>query len=1223
MIEKKEHKFKFLGLILGCFFAVIGVMQGLLGPVPVFADENPNQVKTDETEVQLEETVENNSNEAQAEESETHSGVDSSDRRKIEDLDKALSESENAETSTTQTNTPQTISFGDSWTEKASSDCEESLGELKWLVCPATGKIAEAVDWLYARIDGVLRIDPISMDDDSPVYNIWKYFLTVTNILFIIFLVVVIYSQITGLGINNYGVKKTLPKMIVAAVLVNLSFIGCSALVDVSNVIGDNVRGLFASIGESTVQVKTDSSVSVEEGDFTDEEKLQDIGFLGSLFDEPQEDYSDEEKLQNIGFLGSLFDEPQEDYSDEEKLRGVDENGYGVVGTLLGVGAGVLAFETGAIWMLIPVLLGALVSVITGLITIAMRQAIVTLLIMISPLAMVAYILPNTGRWFTKWWDLLKRMLVFYPMFSLLFGASNLAGYVIIASAKDWFGILLGLAVQIFPLFYSWTLMKMSGTILGMINTKLNGLMAKPLMANRMWAMTRKQDTRWSTLVHGTTPSARLMAYLEKRKVARVERTKEHMMTVRNSGLAYMSTRHYKADGTPSREGERADYEQALNMEYQKIIMEHKNNMNKGLGQLEVVKAEASAAQKVRLHELDIKNVKASDALKMETSRGAKIDYEPSVGYFNRVNDANFANADLEAWNKGNFNHQFHRGVLNDPSNIERYNAMKKIMEGNEHDVGFILADAAHSYTAQSQIVKGKFGNHFDHIVATQDIVNELNKLTKDRNAVSYIDPIIAGLRTLNVRGDTNLVKDQLNHLMTDRKIQLGTQASQAIASFCMFDVKGNDPSLRRFGKHINMETARMFDEKDPAERRTRKDISFYEYINGECVDYDENGRVKRNSDGSVKMYHTKMKSSSLLTGTSFRDMERTSFQTFDELIRENSMDVTVDAYGNEIKTFNYAKFKKNQEANWKAILPNVLSDHYSFLSGSEQMMAFRKTATGVDASKHAFDWKEILGEDVAGSVTDEQKEDIIKMMHDRTKGFLGAQVPVQIARTKSDMIDAIENQYVLYRAMQDDPELKRKLLTYGYDMSKDKDENGNLVYNYSKLRSKYLGDVKEEFANSFDRKALKGFLKSYNKGYQGEAKKKLLELLNPEELYKTLFPNGKGGRRRNSNVDDDDDDDGPMYDDSDANDTNDGGAIYNETRRMIESIFNSYIGSSRSDVAGYWGEVKNVLNSSDEISSKSTIIDHIEAGLSQYTDVSALHDDIINDVFGGFSDHD
>lgn len=352
------------------------------------------------------------------------------------------------------------------------NSCKDSLGALGWVVCPVTEKVAEAVDSLYKLIEDFLVIDPISTEDGTPVYEIWKYCRGITNIVFIIFLLIVIYSQITGYGISNYGVKKALPKLIVAAVMVNLSFLICLLAVDVSNIIGSSIRGLFTSVQESTLAVSEATSASVSYG----------------------------------GVVGAL-----------------------VGGSLLSIGGVAIAFEAGAIWMLIPVILGAIVAVASGLITIALRQAVVVLLIMVAPLAMVANILPNTEQWFKKWKGLFTRMLVFYPMFSLLFGASSLAGFAIIMSAKSAFGVLLGMAVQIFPLFFSWKLMQMSGTFLGDINSRIRGVAARPLATNRAWADSHRVNKRSNTIANGVTPSARLMRYLDKRRALREEDTKNAM----------------------------------------------------------------------------------------------------------------------------------------------------------------------------------------------------------------------------------------------------------------------------------------------------------------------------------------------------------------------------------------------------------------------------------------------------------------------------------------------------------------------------------------------------------------------------------------------------------------------------------------------------------------------------------------------------------------------
>ena len=442
MSGKKTSKIGRVRAIFVNFLVLISIMTGVgmtaLGVGNVYAVNNDGATSVDNTE----ESTERNSN----------------------------SDNENKTSKATNSNTEDAAG-------KAVDNCKKSLGALGWVVCPSTGKISEAVDWLYDKIEQFLVVSPISTDDGSPIYEIWKYCRGITNIVFIIFLLVVIYSQLTGFGISNYGIKKALPKLIVTAILVNLSFLICSLAVDVSNIVGNSLRGVFTSVEETALAAG------------------------GS-------------QLESISLSGI--------YSAMTK------------GGVLALGAGAIAFEFGMIWMLIPIALGAIVAVVTGLITIALRQAVVALLIMISPLAMVAYMLPNTEQWFRKWKDLLTRMLVFYPMFSLLFGASSLAGFAIIMSAKDGFGLLLGVAVQLFPLFFSWKLMQMSGTFLGGINAKLRGLADKPLASNKAWADSHRRQTSAAFFAFGRTPSSHLRRFVNKRSALR-EKQIENLETVRRN----------------------------------------------------------------------------------------------------------------------------------------------------------------------------------------------------------------------------------------------------------------------------------------------------------------------------------------------------------------------------------------------------------------------------------------------------------------------------------------------------------------------------------------------------------------------------------------------------------------------------------------------------------------------------------------------------------------
>ena len=921
-------------------------------------------------------------------------------------------------TTDTTTETTTTTETSTSISDLTTDGCKSSLGEIGWYACPITKKVTEATDWLYEKIQGILAVDPI--EADSPIHTIWDYCRGLTNIVFIIFLLVVIYSQITGVGISNYGIKKVLPKMIVVAILVNLSFLICQVLVDASNIIGASLRGVFTSVEEAAITAANgDTAVSATEAAIAESDMYSAI----------------------------------------------------VTGSTLTVLGGVVAFETGAIWMLIPMALGAIVAVVTGLITIALRQAVVALLVMISPLAMVAYMLPNTEKLFQKWKKLLQQMLVFYPMFSLLFGASSLAGFAIIASATDGFGVLLGTAVQIFPLFFSWKMMKMSGTFLGDINTRMRTLAAGPLAKNRAWASSHRDNTRAKMLASGRaiTPSLRLMQFVSNRKVAREAETAENAELAKNRGLAYRAGRNYDKNGVPTRRGERAYLNQARSLEYKQAIERDKNNMDKGLGQLAAVNTYGSDAKKARLEQLDNRIVRASDKLKIEQARGEKITYENAESFHNRMDAA--INAHFDDLHAGEKTYRQHEMSEADRASARaRYAAANRIMEGNLADIQFAAANAAHGYDTQKKIIETKMQKYFDMTPPTKDVVMRLKELstryemnddgTFKVKAADNIDEIVSGMRVLNQRGDTDLVKDILNDLTNKQYggIQLGSHASQALASFLMFEVKDNDPFLRRFGKYINLETARAYNNNE----RQVMNVTYDEYIKG----YHE-------GEPSGRMY-AKKGMRQLMEGTSLDNIERTALSNLDDSLKE--------AYGYKEGggDWDVAGYLKKREEIQTAFEPAFLSASLKWMSGSEQINSAVKFWTGFELKQKKEDGKLVVDKngdpeyDLTPIWKDKtfagHEEEVEKYYRRKAGDYLKDQTTGQILGMRTDYRDAMM-EHLLADYFENNPEEKKK---FDDEVAKIQTKYGNESLDEAeKLCAKDLKKLKMEAVKKPVRKIL------------------------------------------------------------------------------------------------------------------------------------------------------
>ena len=332
-----------------------------------------------------------------------------------------------------------TISIDPPSENSTSTSCDvQGIG---WFICPVSNWLAESMDWMYGQLQTFLKVQPLeTTNQNSGIYLAWVIMRNISNVAFIVAFLVIIYSQLTSIGISNYGVKKMLPRLVIAAVLVNLSFTICAILLDLSNIAGYAFQDAFMGI-KNTI-----STVGENTG----------VGWTWS------------EVIVMILSNGALAG--------------------GVVATVA-MGA-----------ELLPLALSALVGIglvlLLVLLIMAARQALIVILIIISPLAFVCYLLPGTEKWFKKWRDLFLTMLVFFPAFAVIFGGAQLAGIIIIQNATGANGgimQILGMVVQVIPLALTPIILKLSGGVLGkfagFVNDKNKGLYDR----TKNWSKDRRE----------------------------------------------------------------------------------------------------------------------------------------------------------------------------------------------------------------------------------------------------------------------------------------------------------------------------------------------------------------------------------------------------------------------------------------------------------------------------------------------------------------------------------------------------------------------------------------------------------------------------------------------------------------------------------------------------------------------------------------------------------
>ena len=135
--------------------------------------------------------------------------------------------------------------------EEEKNSC--GIDGIGWLVCPVMNFVASINDAAYSAISGFLDIKPAILSDgnNSGAKQGWDFFRNIANAIFAVIFLWIIFSQISNVGVSNYGIKKILPRLIIGALLVNLSYYLCQIFVDLSNILGHTLKdALEAGAGD-------------------------------------------------------------------------------------------------------------------------------------------------------------------------------------------------------------------------------------------------------------------------------------------------------------------------------------------------------------------------------------------------------------------------------------------------------------------------------------------------------------------------------------------------------------------------------------------------------------------------------------------------------------------------------------------------------------------------------------------------------------------------------------------------------------------------------------------------------------------------------------------------------------------------------------------------------------------------------------------------------------
>ncbi len=277
-----------------------------------------------------------------------------------------------------------------------------------WLVCPVLKFMAEMYDNMFDQLANRFLVVQDKLVTSSTTRSVWENFRALANIMFVIAFMFIVYSQVTNMGISNYGVKKLLPKLILAAIMVNLSYWICAIAVDLSNIFGYGMKDMF--------------------------------GFIGS---------------KAAGQAGATAEPAQDLIAGALTLTG------GIV--LVSLSWGVIGFGLLALGMTLLILI--------------LRQALIIVLICIAPLAFVAFLLPNTEKWFNRWMKMFGSLLLLFPIVGVIFGGASMVSKIVGGAGSDSYEMkIIAVGVQALPLFVVPSVLQNSLAAFGTVGARLGNM---------------------------------------------------------------------------------------------------------------------------------------------------------------------------------------------------------------------------------------------------------------------------------------------------------------------------------------------------------------------------------------------------------------------------------------------------------------------------------------------------------------------------------------------------------------------------------------------------------------------------------------------------------------------------------------------------------------------------------------------------------------------------
>jgi|GEM_PF-1072644 len=300
--------------------------------------------------------------------------------------------------------------------QSQSESCEGGIPAMGWLICPVVDQISRFAGWVDDKLENLLKIDVSEYNKNSGIRTAWSAIRIISTVALLGIALMIIIAQMLNLEIfSAYSLKKMLPRLIAAVIFIQLSWFIGTMFIEIINVIGSAIADLIAAPFGGSAK----------------------MGTIAAIMNDYNGNTSGVAQLGAFAFLGGG----------------------------LAVGFGAIGGGFGLLMIAIVVLLAAL----TAFITLVLRQVIILGLLIIAPIAIITWILPNTQKWWKSYSDLLIKLVLMFPLVMALLMLGKVFAYIVANSGKTGVSSSVNFFIIILayfgPFFLIPSMIKASGTI--------------------------------------------------------------------------------------------------------------------------------------------------------------------------------------------------------------------------------------------------------------------------------------------------------------------------------------------------------------------------------------------------------------------------------------------------------------------------------------------------------------------------------------------------------------------------------------------------------------------------------------------------------------------------------------------------------------------------------------------------------------------------------------